>query len=171
MGKLGLVLKGEVKLSKSLIQFSDDGLGCVPSLLLVVEVMKIMAASFKRSHSCTAALSPSDPAAGHRRPETPEHSWTCLGQSLVGLLLLSHGFWCTRLCLCPPRGCFPVLCKFWQLYGGINGNLLQEGLCHTQVCCTQRPCPCPCSRLLLTCTFTENIQTQLWLSLCGVSGS
>ena len=26
-----------------------------------------------------------------------------------------------------------VLCKFWQLYGGINGSLLQEGLCHTQV--------------------------------------
>ena len=41
MGKLGLVLKSEVKLSKSIIQFSVDGLGCVPSLLLVVEVMKI----------------------------------------------------------------------------------------------------------------------------------
>ena len=24
-----------------------------------------------------------------------------------------------------------VLCKFWQLYGGINGNLFQEGLCHS----------------------------------------
>ena len=27
----------------------------------------------------------------------------------------------------------PVLCKFWQLYGGVNVDLLQEGLCHTQV--------------------------------------
>ena len=27
--------------------------------------------------------------------------------------------------------------KFWQLYGGVNGDLLQKGLCHTQVCCTQ----------------------------------
>ena len=36
----------------------------------------------------------------------------------------------------------PVLCKFWQLFGGVNGDLLQEGLCHTQVCCTQSPCPC-----------------------------
>ena len=35
----------------------------------------------------------------------------------------------------------PVLCKFWQLYGGVNGDLLQEGLCHTQVCCTQSPVP------------------------------
>jgi len=24
----------------------------------------------------------------------------------------------------------------------VNGDLLQEGLCHTQVYCTQSPCPC-----------------------------
>ena len=33
-GNLGLVLMGETMLSKSLIQFSVDGQGCVPSLLL-----------------------------------------------------------------------------------------------------------------------------------------
>ena len=32
-GKLGLVLMGGAMLSKSLIQFSIDGRGCVPSLL------------------------------------------------------------------------------------------------------------------------------------------
>ena len=32
-GKLGLVLMGEAMLSKSLIQLSADGRGCVPSLL------------------------------------------------------------------------------------------------------------------------------------------
>ena len=32
-GKLGLVLMGEAMLSNSLIQFSVDGRGCVPSLL------------------------------------------------------------------------------------------------------------------------------------------
>ena len=47
----------------------------------------------------------------------------------------------TGLCLCPPRVCFPVLYKFWQLCGGVNGNLLPEGLRHTQVCCTQSPSP------------------------------
>ena len=26
-----------------------------------------------------------------------------------------------------------------QLYGGVNGNLLSEGLCHTQYCCIQSP--------------------------------
>ena len=27
--------------------------------------------------------------------------------------------WCTRFCLCPPGVCFPVLCKFWPLCGGL----------------------------------------------------
>ena len=54
----------------------------------------------------------------------------------------------------------------WQLYGGVNGDLLQEGLCHTQVCCTQSPCPF--GRQLMTHTSTGEAQTQFCLSLCGV---
>ena len=68
----------------------------------MVEVMKIMATSFKSFHACTAALSAPDSAAGHHQPtplpETPEHSWASLGPSLVGSLLLSPGSWCTRCC-------------------------------------------------------------------------
>ena len=60
----------------------------------------------------------------------------------------------------------PVLCKFWWFYGEVNGDLLQEGLCNTQVCCTESPCPC--GRLLLTHTSTGDTQTQFWLSLCGL---
>ena len=75
----------------------------------------------------------------------------------------------TRFCLCPPRIYFPVLCKFWQLYGGVNGDLLQESLCHTQVCCTQSPCPC--SRPLLTHTSRGDTQTQFLLRLFGIFGS
>ena len=146
-GKLGLVLMGRGMLSKSLIQFSVDGQGCVPSLFTwgqtVVEVMKIMLTSFKRSHSCTATFSNPNPEAGHSWPtpllKIPGHSQASLGQSLLGSLLLSPGCWCTRLSLCPPSVCFPVLCKFWRLYGGVHGDLLQERLCHTQVCCTQSP--------------------------------
>ena len=74
-----------------------------------------------------------------------------------------------RFCLCPPRVCFPVLCKFWWLFGGVNGDLLQEGLCRIQVRCTQSPCPC--SSPLLTHTSAGDTQTPFWLSLCGVSGS
>ena len=71
--------------------------------------------------------------------------------------------------MCPPRVYFPVLYKFWPLYGGVNSAFLQEGLCHTQVCCTQGPCPC--GSPLLTRTYTGDTQTQFCLSLCGVSGS
>ena len=63
----------------------------------------------------------------------------------------------------------PVLCKFWQLYGGDNGDLLQEGLFYTQVCCTQSPCPC--GRPLLTHTSTADTQTSFSSVSVGVSGS
>ena len=95
---------------------------------------------FQRSHACAVTLTAPNPAAGHHLPtpllETLGHSQASLDQSFVGSLLLSPGFW---FCLWPPRVYFPVLCEFWQLCGGINGDLLQEGLCHTQVCCTQSP--------------------------------
>ena len=139
----------------------------------MVEVMKIMVTSFKRSYVPIAALSAADPAPGHHQsmplPETPGHSLASLGQSLVGSLLLSPGSWCTRVSVCAlQESVSPVLCKFWWLYGGVNRELLQEGLYHTQVYCTQSPCPC--SSPLLTRASTGDTQTQCWLSLCGASG-
>ena len=71
-----------------------------------------------------------------------------------------------RFCLYPPRVYYSVLCKFWQLYGGVNGDLLQEDLCHTH-----NQNPCPCERALLTHTSTGDAQTQFCLRLCGVPGS
>ena len=97
--------------------------------------------------------------------DTPEQVWV----SLVGSLLLSPGSWCTQALSVPSKSLFPMLCKFWQLYGGVNGDLLQEGVCHTQVCCTQ--IPCPCGSPLLTRTSSGDAQTPFCLSLCGVSGS
>ena len=100
-------------------------------------------------------------------------SWTLTGKSGSGSCGVAAPFsWVlvhTGFCLCPPRVCFPVLCKFWRLYGGVNGDLLQEGLCHTQMCCTQSPCPC--GRPLLTHASSGDTHTQFCLSLCGVSGS
>ena len=58
----------------------------------MVEIMKIMATSFNRSHAHTAALSAPGPEGGHGQP-TPGHSQASLGQSLVGSLLLSPGSW------------------------------------------------------------------------------
>ena len=166
-------------LSKLLIQFSVDGWSCVPSLLFtwgqtMVEVIKIMVTSFKRSHGHTATLSAPNPAAGHHQPtpllETPGHSQASLGQSLGGSLLFSPGSWCAQSFVCAlQESVCPVLCKFWWLYGGVNGDPLQEGLCHTQVYCIQSPCPC--SDPLLTRISIGDTQTQFRLSLCGVSGS
>ena len=85
---------GRAIFSKSLIQFSADGWGCIPSLLFtwdqtIVEVMKIMVTYFKRSHAGTATFIVPNPASGHRRPTpppaTPGHSRASLGQSLVGM--------------------------------------------------------------------------------------
>ena len=72
-------------------------------------------------------------------------SWTIIGKfwpvSCVVTAPFSWVLVLTRFCLCPPKSVSPVLCKFWWLYDGVNGTLLQEGLCHTQVYCTQSPCP------------------------------
>ena len=93
----------------------------------MVEILKIMVTSFSRFHVGIAALSAPDP--GHRRPmppvETLGHSQARLGQSLVGSLFLSPGSWCTQGSVCGLQEFVsPVLCKFWWLYGGVNGHLL-----------------------------------------------
>ena len=97
-------------------------------------------------------------------------SWTLTGKSgSVSCGVSAPLSWVlvhTRFCLCPPRVCSPVLCKFWQLYGGVNGSLLQEGLCHTQGSCTQSPCPC--GSPLLTRTPAGDTQTVLAQSLWGL---
>ena len=136
-----------VTLSKLFIQFSVDWWSCVPFLLFawsqtMVEVMKIMVTSFRGSQACTATLTARNPESGHHWPtpplESPGNFWASLGQPLVGSLVIFPGSLWTRFYLYSPRVYFPVLCKFWQLYGGVNGDL-QEGLCRTQVCCPSPP--------------------------------
>ena len=81
----------------------------------MVEVMKIMATSFKKSPAHTAALSVPEPASSHCQsmplPETPGHS--LLGKSgSVSCGITAPFSWVlvhTRFCLCPPRLCFPSL--------------------------------------------------------------
>ena len=107
-------------------------------------------------------------------PRLTGDSWTLTGKSgSVSCGVTAALSWVlvhTRLCVCSPRVYFPVLCKFWQLYGGVNGDLLQGGLSHTQVCCTQSLYPH--SSALLTCTSSGDTQTnkqksQFCLRLCG----
>ena len=122
--------------------------------------------SFKRFSACNATLSaPDRPPLTHASAIDSQTFRASLGQSLVGSLLLSPGSWCAQGFVCALQvSVSPVVCNFCQLCGGVNGDLLQEGLWHTQVCCTQSPCPC--SRPLLTGTSSADTQT-----LKGRSGS
>ena len=81
----------------------------------IVEVVKIMVTSFKRSHEPTATLSAPNPASDHHQPmptlETPGHSWASLSQSLVGSLLLSPGSqWKHKVLLVLSKSLFPLSC-------------------------------------------------------------
>ena len=104
---------------------------------------KIMVTFFKRSHALTAAVSAPDPVAGHHwptpLPKTPGHSRATLGQSLVGSLLLSPGSWSTQNSVCFLQESISQSCV--SSGGWVNGDLLQESLYHTQVCCTRAPAP------------------------------
>jgi hypothetical protein len=91
------------------------------------------------------------------------------GSISVSVIAPFPGSWYTQVSVCAlQESIYPVLCNFWQLYGGVNGDLLQEGLCHNLVYCTQSPCPH--SSPLLTRTSAGDTQTQFCLSLCGSLG-
>ena len=159
-GEIGSCSDGWAMLSKSLIQFSVDVQGCVPFLLFDLkpnygggnEDNGDLLQKAPSMHCCTQYPQPcSWPPPTHA---SARDSWSLTSKAgSVSCGITAPFSWvlvCTRFCLCPPRVCFPVLCKFWQLYGRVNGDLLQEGLCYTQVCCTQSPCPYGSPRL--TCT-------------------
>ena len=159
---------GRAMISKSLIQFYVDGRDCVLSLLFDQrpnygggnEDNDDFLQKVPCIHCHTQCPQPCS-----RRPLTHASagdSWTLRGKSgSVSYGVTDPFSWvlvCTRFCLCPPI-VSPVLCKFWQLYGGVNGDLLQEGLFPTQVCCTQ--IPCPYGRPLLTHTSVGDTQRQV----------
>ena len=110
---------GRAMPSKSLIQFSVEGWSCVPPLLFtwgqtMMEVMKIMATSLKRSHAGTTALS----APSLQEATTnPRLHWTLLDthrQVWVNLFwghcsfLLGPGT--HKLLFVPPKNLFPQSC-------------------------------------------------------------
>ena len=138
-------------LSKSLIQFSVDAWGCIPHLLFtwdqtMVEVMKIMVTSLKgpvnallHSVSPTLKQATANPYLCQRLLDTHGQVWVSLLWGHCSFLL---GPGAHTVLFVPAKSLLPqVLCKFWRHYGGVNGDLLQEGLCHTQVCGTQSPAP------------------------------
>ena len=126
----------------------------------MVEILKTMVTSFKRSHVGTATLS-ARPCSRSLRPtlplETPEHTWASLGHSLGESLLLSPGSWCAQGSVCALQGSVSQFCvSSGCSLVGLMVTSSKEGLCHTKVCCTQSPCPG--GRPLLTHTSTGDTQ-------------
>ena len=129
-----------------------------------------MGTSFQRSHDAllhsvppTAQQVTADRRLHQRLLDTHGQVWVSLLWGHCSFLLGPgvYSFVCAL-----PESVSPVLCEFWQLCGGVNGDLLLEGLCHTQACCTQSPCPHRSP--LPTRTSTADTQTQFWLGLCGL---
>ena len=138
---------GGAVLGKSLIQFSIEGKGCVLSLLFDLRPNygggNEDNGDLLQKGPCRHCLT-QYPWPCSRPPTThasARDSWTLTGKS--GSVYLGH---CSFLLgagaqhsVCSfQESISPILCKFWQLYGEVNGDLLQEGLCHTHVCCPMR---------------------------------
>ena len=93
-------------LSKSLIQLSADGQGCVSSLLFDLrpnygggnDGNGHLLQKAPQRHCCTQCPTLQQPPSHTPLPQTPGHSRASLGQCLVGSLLLSPRSWCTRFC-------------------------------------------------------------------------
>ena len=90
----------------------------------MMEVMKIMTTSSKRSHCYTQCPQPCS-----RAPPTytsTRDSWTLLGKfGSVSCGIIAPFSWVlvhTRFCLCLQEFVSPVLCKFLLLYGWLMGT-------------------------------------------------
>ena len=71
--------------------------------------------TFPHSLPPTLQQAPADPHFHWRIQDTGKSGWVSCGVIARFSWVLVH----TRFCLCPPRVCFPVLSKFWQLCGGL----------------------------------------------------
>ena len=162
-------------LSKSLIQFPFDGRGYVPSLLFDLRPNYPESnednGNFLQKIPCMHCHTQCpNPAAGHHRltplSETPGHAQASLGQSLVGSFLLgpAQGFLCAF-----QEFVSLALCKLCQLYGGVNGNLLQRAYAIPRSTAPRMLPLRSATAGLYLCKRHSNTQRQVCPSLCGVS--
>ena len=116
-GKLGLVLNVKFMLSKSLIQLSLEGQGCIPSLLFDLRPNygggNEDNGNLLQKVPCTHCYTQC-PQLYNRSPPvnvSARDSWTLTGKyGSVSCGVTTPFSWvlvCTRLCLCPPRGWQP----------------------------------------------------------------
>ena len=115
-GKLDLVLMGRAILSKSLIQFSVHGWGCVPSLLFGLRPNsgrdnEVNGDLLQKDLLVFTAQEPIVGGSCRKNHASTGVSWTLTGKSGSVTCGATAPFsWIlvpTRFCLCPPRVCFP----------------------------------------------------------------
>ena len=89
-------------------------------------------------------------------------SWTLVGKSWsisCGITAPSPGSSCAQAFVCAlQESVSAVLCKFWRLYGGVNGDLLQEDLCPEN------------SNCLIKVAFLRKVETTIRLNPGGIMG-
>ena len=150
-GKHGLALMGGAMLSKSLVQFSVDGRGCVPSLLFDLRpdygggnedngtfLQKVLC-----MHCCThCPQSCSRPLPAHA---SMGDSWTLMGKSEsvscgvtapFSSVLVCTGFVCALL-----ESVSPVLCKFLWFYGGVTVTISKKPYATPRSAAPKAPAP------------------------------
>ena len=130
-------------LSKFLIQFSGDGRGCVPSLLF--DLRPNYGGGNEDNGYCACTVGPVH-ALPHSLPPTLQQGtadpclcWKFWVSLLWGRCSFLPGSGVHKVLFVPSSSLFPQSCGS---SGRVNGDLLQKGLCHIQVCCIQSPYPC-----------------------------
>ena len=140
----------------------------------MVEVMKIMDTSLKRS-MCTLLHSVPRPCS--RAPLTQASagsSWTLMGKSgsvscgVTAPFLLGPD--AHKLLFLPSKCLFPQFCvSSGGPMVGLMATFFQEGLCHTHVYCTQSSCPCgspPCLYRRHSNIVLSQSLWGLWVLVC-----
>ena len=139
----------------------------------MVELMKIMATSFKRSHACTAPLSAPNPAAGHTDACLCQRLLDPHGQVWVSILwghcsfLLGPGAY--KILFVPSQSLFSQSC----ISSGssvVRLMAISSKSIYAIPRSTAPRAPAPAEVHCWTCTSSGGTQTQFCLSLCRVSG-
>ena len=137
-------------LNKSLVQFSVDSQGCVPSLLFdlrpnhggdnedngdLLQKIPCMYCYTKCPKPC------SRPPLTHA---STGDSWTLTGKSgSVSCGITAPFSWVLvhKVLFVPSRSLLPVLCKFWWLYGELNGNSSRRAYVISRSAAPRAPAP------------------------------
>ena len=133
----------------------------------MVEVMKTMGTSFKRSHAHTATFSVPNPAAGHRWPRPLPELLALTGKSprlMWGHCSFLLGPGVHRVLFVPSKSLFPQSCVIsGSSMVGLMVTSSKRAYAKPRSVAPRAPALRPATADLYT---TGDAQTQFWLSVC-----